>query len=596
MYTVPTTIRTNNSNVTLYNPIPVGITYGSSYISSSNPLPVGVSFGSNNISLNNPIPVGIALGSSNISYSNPLPVSVGSEVVNVAFDTSKIISTNMMFQFSNISTSNPLPIGITVGTGNVSLGNPLPIGISLGSNSISTNNPMPVGITVGSSNISSSNALPVELKLNATNVSKANPIPISLNYPNATTPLTVAYPYGFTDAFGRLRVSSPYTLFDHYHRYTEDDKMVIFKENNAGETFVEYEASMALWVGSNTGDKVYKESTKVFPYQPGKSLQTFQSFCFGPPKIGLRQRHGYFDTSNGVYIQLEDSNVSFVRRSFVSGSLKETVVLQDSWNYDTMRGTGPSQFTLDITRSQIFYMDIEWLGVGSVRCGFVIDGLVCICHAFHHANHPSTDISDTSYPYMSTACLPVRMEIENIGETVGTMSILRTICLSMISEGGYELVGRNFSAGINTLTTPITLALANTFYNVCSIRLKQNRLGAIVIPIDIGLVPLTAGFFKWVLIRNGTITSSPVWVSAGTDSATEYCIEGKTVTGGNIIKSGFIAATNNSANSLSFGGTFRFQLERNSFTSTPYNFTLAISSNGTNDTVLGSIDWQEFTS
>ena len=441
---------------------------------------------------------------------------------------------------------------------------------------------------------------PVNILNNCSNVSTTNRFPVTADIIQDTSnvsfnnPLPVAFPPFQVDAFGRIRVSQPFTLFDHFHRFSEDRKMVNYTSNTASSNFDINGGLIELRVGSNAGDLIYRESTRVFSYQPGKSLQIMQTFSMSPPKTGLRQRVGYFDTSNGVYLQMDGSNVSMVIRSYVSGTVKETIALQDSWNYDPMRGNGPSRQTLDLSRTQIFFMDIEWLGVGTVRTGFYINGVPRICHMFHHANMPSTSTYDSTKPYMTTACLPVRVELENTAST-GSTSTLHTICTSVLSEGGYELRGRQYSVGITNPAAPILLPVASTLYSIIAIRLKPSRLGAVVIPNDISVVPTTSGNFYWALIRDGTI-ETPTWTSVNNDSSVEYTLDGGIVTGGVVMRSGYISATNQGASAISLQGTsFRFQLERNSFTSTPFTFIVAASSDGPNDNLLASIDWEELT-
>jgi hypothetical protein len=458
-----------------------------------------------------------------------------------------------------------------------------PVNVLTNTSNVSQENPFFVSaqITQNTSNISAANPLPSQLVQDTSNVSFNNPLP-------------VAFPPYQTDAFGRLRVSNPYTLFDHFHRYADDTKMVTYTSNTASSNFDINGGSMMLTVGSNAGDLIYRESARVFAYQPGKSLQILQTFSMSPPKTGLRQRIGYFDTSNGIYLQKDGSNVSMVLRSYVSGSVKETIAIQDSWNYDPMKGNGPSTHTIDLTRTQIFFMDIEWLGVGDVRTGFFINGKPCICHIFRNANQPSTATYDSTKPYMTTACLPVRIELENTAAT-GSTSSMRSICMTVISEGGYELRGRKYSIGITPVSSPIILPLADTLYSIIGIRLNPNRLGAIVLPTDISIVPTSSGTFRWAIVRNGTI-SSPTWSSINSDSSVQYTMDGGTVTGGVVMKSGYITVTNQVSSTIDLRGiNFQFQLERDSFASTPYTFVVAVSSDGINDAILASIDWEEIT-
>lgn len=472
------------------------------------------------------------------------------------------------------------PVNVLQDTSNVAVSNPFPVGIVSNGSDVTSSNPLPVVLASSSSNVSQT----VVVAINNSNVSQSNPFPVSV----------MSVPPVMTDAFGRIRVSNPFTLFDHFHRYSDDEKMVSYTSNTAFSNFDTNGANMALTVGSNAGDRIYRESTRVFAYQPGKSLQIFKSFCMGPPKEGLRQRTGYFDASNGFYLQQDGSNVSFVLRSYSTGIMKETIALQDSWNYDPLKGHGVSGYTLNLTRCQILFMDIEWLGVGSARMGFMIDGKPLIAHIFHHANMPSTATIDSTRPYMTTACLPIRAEIENTAAT-GSLSTYRAMCSTVISEGGYELRGRHYSVSVGNPGSPVSLTNSNTLYSILSIRLKSTRLGAIVVPTDVSIVPTSTGNYYWAIIRSGTI-AGPTWTSMSPESSVEYAIDGGTITGGTVMRSGYIPATNQATVGVTLqGAVFRFQLERNSFTGSSFSFTLAVSSDGPSDTVLASIDWEEVT-
>lgn len=407
-------------------------------------------------------------------------------------------------------------------------------------------------------------------------------------------PVTLAPTRG--DAFGRLRVSHTFTLFDSFHRFFDNGKIGEYTSGAASSAHDSNSGCVVMTVGEEAGDRIYRESLRVFAYQPGKSLLVLQTFCMNPPKLGLRQRHGYFDHTNGLYLQLNGTVLSLVRRSSASGSLKETIVNQADWNVDSLNGAGPSGITLDITKTQILFTDIEWLGVGSVRMGFVVEGRFCLCHVFHHANQASTTVSDTTLPYMTTACLPVRVELENIDDT-GSASTYRVICTSVMSEGGYELKGRQRSIGTEFVDTPKTLALKNTFYPVVSIRLKSTRLNAIVVPTQFSLVGTVSSDFKWQLVVGATISGGGDWVSAGDSSCVEYKLDGtNAVSDGTVLKSGFFTSTASASPIVSLEpGAFKFQLERNSFTKTAYTFTLAVAGKAANDKVLASIDWEEIT-
>lgn len=392
------------------------------------------------------------------------------------------------------------------------------------------------------------------------------------------------------DAFGRLRVSEPLTLFDSSHRYSDNGLWNDDTASGGAATFNSNAGLVDLTVTTTSGSKVYRETTKVFSYQPGKSLLTLNTFVFNPAKNNLRQRVGYFGTSNGIYIELANSTLSFVERSSVTGSVTETHVSQANWSVDKLDGTGPSGLTLDITKAQIFWMDIEWLGLGTVRLGFVIDGVFVLCHCFHHANLVTST-------YITTASLPLRYEIENTGTTASN-STLKQVCSSVVSEGGYELRGRQQAVGI-PITTPTDLPVAGTYYPLVSIRLKAspNRLDAIAILTALSLLGVTNNAaYNWRVVASGTTTGG-TWTSAGADSAVEYNITATSFTlgTGRILTSGYTYGSNQGAAPVDIlkEALFAFQLERNSFTAAPYELTLVVASGSAGADIYASMDWEE---
>ena len=389
------------------------------------------------------------------------------------------------------------------------------------------------------------------------------------------------------DAFGRLRVSNPFTLFDSSHRFADNGLWSTATATSGSATFNAAQGLVDLAVTAASGSEVVRETTKVFSYQPGKSLLVLSTFVMNAAKTGLRQRVGYYGAANGYYLELNDSTVSFVERSSVSGALVNTPVAQASWNVDPLNGSGPSGITLDLTKAQILFMDLEWLGVGTVRMGFVIDGNFYVCHRFNHANL----ITST---YITTASLPLRYEITNTGATSGA-STLKQICSTVLSEGGYELVGLQQAIGV-PINSPRTLGTAGTFYPIVSLRLKTARLDGIVILTALSAMPITTGNYNWQVVATGTTTGG-TWTSAGTNSCVEYNITGTSfsTTGGRILASGFFNATNQGAGQVDIlkEALFKFQLERNGLTATPYELTLIIASDSASDTVVASLDWEE---
>ena len=389
------------------------------------------------------------------------------------------------------------------------------------------------------------------------------------------------------DAFGRLRVSQPLTLFDSSHRYRDNGLWNTLATSGATAVFSPNEGLVNLNVTSTGGSQIVRETAKVFSYQPGKSLLVFNTFVMAPAQTGLRQRVGYYGTDNGIYIQLRDDILSFVERSSVTGAITESIVPQAVWNVDTLDGNGPSGVTLDITKAQIFFMDIEWLGEGTVRLGFVIDGVFILCHRFNHANL----IAST---YITTASLPLRCEITNEG--TATAATLKQVCSTVISEGGYELRGAQQAIGTPILT-PVTFPAAGTFYPIVGVRLTATKLDAIVILTAVSILGLGNGKnYAWRVLQSAAITGG-AWVPVGSDSAVEYNLTGTSAAGGRVLAQGYVNSSNQGSPSINIlkEALFSTQLERNSFTSTPYELVIEMAIDAIGGTLgaYASVDWEE---
>ena len=303
-----------------------------------------------------------------------------------------------------------------------------------------------------------------------------------------------------TDAFGRLRVTQPFTLFDSQNRYLDGNQ---FASKTVGAGTVTYQSassSFTLAVGAANGDSVTRQCRTVQVYQPGKSLLVLNTFAMGTLQTGCRQRVGYFTANDGIYFEADGEDLYMVIRSSVSGVITNTRVAQADWNQDPMDGSGPSGITLDPTKTQIWWTDIEWLGVGSVRVGFVINGIFYICHVFNHANTEAT-------VYMATATLNCRYEITNTAATAGAAT-MRQICSTVISEGGYNPI--TTIQYVSNGTTAYKVPTGNVRFNLASIRLGNAYPDAAVVAaqIDLLLIDVRYGQFQLVLNASNAISNT----------------------------------------------------------------------------------------
>lgn len=401
-----------------------------------------------------------------------------------------------------------------------------------------------------------------------------------------------------TDAFGRLRVSNPLTLFDSFHRYQDNGKFATSTSGTANTQHQTNQSVVDLNVNTASGDKCYRESKRVFAYQPGKSLLIMNTFVMNSQKTNLRQRVGYFNSQNGVFFENDGTGNYLVLRTYTSGTVVETRVAQADWGVDSFDGTGQSsqvghegRNSLDISKANIFWIDIEWLGVGDVRCGFVVDGLMMPAHIFHNDNVNTTT-------YMTTAILPVRYEIENTGATASA-SKMKQICSTVVSEGGYTLEGKARSISI-PITSPKDLPTAGTFTPILSIRLKDSFKDALAILKDVEFFGVTNNTsYRYKIIIGGTLTGAS-WVSAGSDSPIEYDITASAISGGRDAQVGYVnvsAGAGGAAVNLGRETLFAYQLERDPFAASDNGIIITIAGTGAangNDAV-GAMTWEEVT-
>ena len=250
--------------------------------------------------------------------------------------------------------------------------------------------------------------------------------------------------------------------------------------------------------------------------------------------------YGYGDSLNGIFLRQNGaSGLQVVQRSSTSGSVVETIVNQSSWNIDKMDGTGSSAITFDVTKAMILIIDLQFLGMGRVRLGFDINGVIYYFHQFLNANI-------LSVPYMQSATLPFSVTL-----TSTTSAAPKTVyfkCATVQSEGGnLSGYGNDFctpegtvTAGNGTRTHLLSLRPKTTFGGI------PNRAMFILNNVDL-TVTGTAPIFYEVVV-GATFSVAPTYADVNTtNSAFEYGTGGtfSSLTNGIVISSGYIQSGTN---------------------------------------------------
>jgi hypothetical protein len=231
------------------------------------------------------------------------------------------------------------------------------------------------------------------------------------------------------DAFGRMQMSQMIAVGEYYH--IGEDQPSRFWTDTAGSGAIVHDANISMMVystGTDSGARVARTTNQYHPYKPGTSqLAIFSIVLSDEGKDNVRREWGYNDQLNGVFFRLEGTQLQAVQRSDTSGSVVDTVINQSDWNKNTLDNAVSSDFLLNVSKANLFWIDLEWLGVGGVRFGVITpDRRRIVCHEQQNANA-------LNVTYMRSANLPLRWNQENFG-VAGSTSEMRASCGVVFTE------------------------------------------------------------------------------------------------------------------------------------------------------------------
>lgn len=406
------------------------------------------------------------------------------------------------------------------------------------------------------------------------------------------TDIISKYPM-LTDAFGRERVSEPYTLGDYKHLYGLDPNFLDVTANGGSVSFQTNQACARLSITSAANSSVIHQTKFYHQYMPGKSQLIFTTFNLYAATTGVTKRTGYFDSNNGIFLQQDgDGTLRMIIRTFTSGVATEAEnKTQAEWNVDKCNGTGPSGFNLDVTKTQIMFIEFQWLGVGRVRVGFVHEGSFVIAHEFQHDNI-------LPVVYMSNPNLPIRCEVVSSGSNPA--AFMDQICSTVLSEGGYIESGQDWAAenlalisvgvGVTLPIFAIRLTNAfNTYANRMIVRLSKYNVTSTNQPLSFRVVKLP---------NAAAFTTGSAWTTVNTGSGVEYNIGGTAIGTNEVLDAGYVAASNAAKESLtavSNPTTAKKNYIVQNYTSTDSEiYALVVTNLGNNSTDVGvSMQWRE---
>lgn len=334
----------------------------------------------------------------------------------------------------------------------------------------------------------------------------------------------------YNDAFQRLRVSATDQRFDSEFAY--DKSPLLFDDISAGggtATFDGNARDVVLTTGA-TGTGVSAGLRQRFAniYTPGNSQLIILTGTLATITAGGRAE---------IFL-----------RSNITGTVTEQVIDQSGWSVTS---------GIDWTMSHIFVMDFQSLRVGKIRFGIDADGLLTEMAHINNDNKRATGYWQTPnqpvyWRQYNTALytyteLGYGDEANAIGfryrVAVNASQTMRAICATVKSEGGgdiHDLAGIRFGVGNGVTRRSVTSTTA--FLPILSIQLKATLntypVKSIVFPIDI---EITSDNAIWYEVRINPALTGASFASVGADSITNLDVVATAITGGRVIKSGYVS-------------------------------------------------------
>lgn len=305
------------------------------------------------------------------------------------------------------------------------------------------------------------------------------------------------------DSAGRWRVSNPVTIYDGKQLF---DNLPLFwderLESGLGISAAHstLTASTVITSTLNTAGTFTRQTFMRFNYSPGKSQQIQMTGVLDRSGggTGVKRRIGQFDDNNGLFFELDDGTTKVVRRTNVTGTPVDNPFPQSEWNVDKLNGSGPSGITIDWTKIQIFELDYEWLGGGSIRMGLIISNLPIVVHIFEASN-----VLDKVY--MSTPNLPLRYQM--ITTSSSPVSTLEAICSTVISEGGTPNLGITRYA--STEGAHVNANTEDVIYAILGMRLRTTHIGMTIKLLNASVAEHTgAKKYEWFMVFNPVVAGT----------------------------------------------------------------------------------------
>lgn len=290
-----------------------------------------------------------------------------------------------------------------------------------------------------------------------------------VTYPaaNATpTPVTLTGPQ---DSFGNVPVSLLESSSNMSFKYGLISSRVAATTVTGTGSVTPSNSMAALSAGPGTGTAQVR-SVEIVDYLPGTGLRAYITGIFNSGVSGTTQRIGIGSENDGYFFGYNGTNFCIVHRR--AGT--DTYINQSNWNVDPMNGSGPTGLTINPQTGNVYIIQVQWLGFGSIRFSVEIPtGGYQLVHIIQYPN-------SYTVPSLAIPGFYGRAFIDN-GASGASMT-LNVACVASYNEGNtinrrgiYNAINNFASTSTGAIQNILTIRNNTTFnslVNVSNVRLR----------------------------------------------------------------------------------------------------------------------------
>lgn len=270
----------------------------------------------------------------------------------------------------------------------------------------------------------------------------------------ASTPTATTFTYTMVNSLGASATATGFPLrVNPVNWWGASNRIGMFDQQNG--MFFEYDGQTLYAVYRTSINQISGTVTVT----NGSSLITGSGTAFSTQLTpgdnivirGQTYRVLSITSDTGMYVSPEYRGTTITSPSYALVS--KTVDLripQSQWNLDKCDGTGPSGYTIDLTRMQMFYMDYSWYGAGFIRWGLrTTNGQIVYCHLQQNNNKQFE-------AYLRSGNMPAHYESNGI---VGYSSTVGPDGVAIYAGSGYTT-----TTASSVSSTDATIPVSSTLY------------------------------------------------------------------------------------------------------------------------------------